>query len=95
MAYRFEWEWAGEMNKIIDILYRIIRPLKESYQAGLVCRHYKNHTDDDICEMVQYVKKTGRLQPLNYPFIEKYNSYTCDIKKDENNGLFYAILGGG
>lgn len=82
------------MSKLRNIAYTIVEPLKEKYQAKVVCNYYKNTDDIEIREVIDYVKMSGRLKALNYSFTEKYRNYTYDVKKDNKTGMFYVIHNG-
>lgn len=82
------------MSKTRDICYKIIKPLKEKHQAKVVCKYYKDTQDKDICEIINHVKSTGRLKALNYPFVERYKNYICDVMVDKENRMHYVIHNG-
>lgn len=82
--------WSGIKN----ICFQIIKPIKEKYQAMVVCKYYNNSTDKEIREMVDYIKKRGRFDALNYSFTEKYKSIPCNINKDNQKGMFYVCYNG-
>ena len=82
--------WSGIKN----ICFQIIKPIKEKYQAMVVCKYYNNSTDKEIREMVDYIKRRGRFDALNYSFTEKYKSIPCNINKDNRKGMFYVCYNG-
>lgn len=51
---------------------------------------YKDSTDPDIQEIIEYVKDRDFLQVFNAPFFDKYNNMKIDILYDEDAKLYYT-----
>lgn len=80
----------GRLLWAAQIVYGAVRPVKQRYIAKLACNYYKGSTDHEIREVMSYVAKSGRMEMINYPFMEQYKTYSCAVKKDKQCGLFYV-----
>ena len=45
--------------------------------------------DPDIMETVEYVRKKGKMEMINYPFVEKYDDFDCPIYDDPETEMRY------
>ncbi len=82
-----------EMGRILWVVkkaYRVIYPYKQRLVAKVVSHYYRNNMDVEIREIMEYVKKRGYIDVFNYPFAERYEYYTTDVKKDRESGLLYV-----
>lgn len=73
-----------------QLVYRVLFPIKEFFEALIFQMHYRTTSDPEILLILQRIKRTHRLEMFNYDFVDKYNSMIPEICFDENCNLFFT-----
>lgn len=75
--------------QLIQSIYRYIEPFKECVEAPVFIRYYRHTQDKEILEIMRRVKKTHKLQMLNYDFVDKYKDMNVEINYDKHSSMYY------